>query len=131
MGKEDIKAHEFKPGQSGNPNGRPKGSKNRSTLAKKWLEVKESITNPITGEKEELEQQDIMTLALIKKARKGDVQAHKELMDSAYGKSLQQTDITSGGERIESTPDIKVYSSAPPFASNEEDVDSDKKTEEE
>ena len=31
----------FKKGQSGNPKGRPKGSKNRSTIIKKWLEVEE------------------------------------------------------------------------------------------
>ena len=29
----------YKKGQSGNPNGRPKGSKNRSTIAKKWLQA--------------------------------------------------------------------------------------------
>ena len=48
------------------------------------------ITNPITGEKEKLEQQDIMTLGIIKKAREGDVNAYKALMDSAYGQPLQQ-----------------------------------------
>ena len=30
----------FKKGESGNPNGRPKGSKNRSTIMEKWLEVR-------------------------------------------------------------------------------------------
>jgi hypothetical protein len=41
-----------------------------------------------------------MTLALIKKAREGDVQAYKELMDSAHGKIEQKTDITSKGQKI-------------------------------
>jgi hypothetical protein len=80
----------FKPGESGNPNGRPKGTRNRSTIAREWLEVQQSIKNPITGQNEILQQQDIMTLALIKKANEGDVNAFKELMDSAYGK-LSQT----------------------------------------
>lgn len=87
-------------GESGNPNGRPKGSRNRSTIAKQWLEVSEKIKNPITGKIENLEQQDIMTLALLKKARNGDVAAYKELMDSAYGKIMQQTDITTKGESV-------------------------------
>lgn len=87
-------------GQSGNPNGRPKGSRNRSTIAKQWLEVSQKIKNPITGEEENLEQQDIMTLALIKKARNGDVSAYKELMDSAYGKIVQPTDITTKGDSL-------------------------------
>ena len=35
-----------------------------------------------------------MTLALIKKAREGDVAAYKALMDSGYGAPLQQIDQT-------------------------------------
>ncbi len=85
---------QFKKGQSGNPNGRPKGSRNRSTIVREWLECSESVTNPITGEKETLQQSDIITLALIKKARKGDVNAFKELMDSGFGKSTQTIEHT-------------------------------------
>jgi hypothetical protein len=75
----------FPPGNNANPNGRPKGSKNRSTIARKWLEAMQDSKNPITGELERLTQEDIMTLALIKKARGGDVNAYKQLMDSGYG----------------------------------------------
>jgi hypothetical protein len=84
----------WKKGQSGNPKGRPKGSKNRSTIAKKWLEVKEKFRNPITGEIEELTQEDITTLAQILKARKGDTNAYKALEDSAYGSPTQQINQT-------------------------------------
>jgi hypothetical protein len=97
---ENIEQYKFQPGESGNPSGRPKGSRNRSTLVREWLEVKQKERNPITGQTEELEQQDMMTLALIKKAREGDVQAYKELMDSAHGKIEQKTDITSKGQKI-------------------------------
>jgi len=79
-----------KKGEIRNPKGKPKGTRNRSTIAREWLEVTQYITNPITGEKEKLEQQDIMTLGIIKKAREGDVNAYKALMDSAYGQPLQQ-----------------------------------------
>jgi hypothetical protein len=77
-------------GESGNPAGKPKGTRNRSTIVREWLEVQQSVKNPITGEQEVLEQQDIMTLALIKKAREGDVNAFRELMDSAHGKQTNQ-----------------------------------------
>jgi capsid portal protein len=77
-------------GESGNPAGKPKGTRNRSTIVREWLEVQQSVKNPITGEQEVLEQQDIMTLALIKKAREGDVNAYRELMDSAHGKQTNQ-----------------------------------------
>lgn len=92
--KENIKKHEYKKGQSGNPNGRPKGSKNRSTIAKKWLEVNQNKKNPLTELQEILNQEDLMTLALIKKAKEGDVSAYKELMNSAYGSPLQQVEQT-------------------------------------
>ena len=87
---ENIEKHEFKKGQSGNPNGRPKGSKNRSTIAKYWLSVEQNLKNPLTGQSETMSQEDLMTLELIKKAREGDVNAYKALMDSGYGAPVQQ-----------------------------------------
>ena len=84
----------FEKGKSGNPNGRPKGALNRSTIARKWLEVNQSLKNPLTGENETMSQEDLMTLALIKKAREGDVSAYKALMDSGYGAPLQQVEQT-------------------------------------
>jgi uncharacterized protein YjiS (DUF1127 family) len=94
MSAEDIKKHEFKKGESGNPNGRPKGAKNRSTIARYWLEVNQNLKNPLTGESETMSQEDLMTLALIKKAREGDVNAYKALMDSGYGAPIQQIEQT-------------------------------------
>ena len=81
-------------GESGNPKGYPKGQKNRSTIARQWLEVNQSLKNPLTGENETMSQEDLMTLAQIKKAREGDVAAYKALMDSAYGSPPQQVDQT-------------------------------------
>jgi len=92
---ENITKHEFNKGESGNPNGRPKGRKNRSTIARQWLEVNQSLKNPLTGEQETMSQEDLMTLALIKKARDGDVTAYKALMDSGYGAPVQQIEQTN------------------------------------
>ena len=83
-----------KKGEVRNPNGRPKGALNRSTIARKWLEVNQSLKNPLTGENETMSQEDLMTLALIKKAREGDVSAYKALMDSGYGAPIQQVEQT-------------------------------------
>lgn len=84
----------WKKGESGNPNGRPKGSLNRSTIAKKWLEVlsQEELED---GEVKWLSNEEAMTLALIRKARNGDVNAYKALMDSAYGTAKDTVDINS------------------------------------
>jgi len=85
----------FEKGESGNPNGRPKGAKNRSTIARYWLEVNQDLKNPLTGDTETMSQEDLMTLALIKKAREGDVNAYKALMDSGYGAPVQQIEQTN------------------------------------
>ncbi|GAB3935317.1 DUF5681 domain-containing protein [Larkinella terrae] len=86
---ENIEPHKFPKGVSGNPSGRPKESKNRNTTARIWLDTEENVKNPITKEESRLTQEDIMTLAMIKKARGGDVGAYKALLDSAYGSPKQ------------------------------------------
>lgn len=81
----NLEPHKFKKGEVHNPAGRPKGSKNKSTTARKWLELMENSVNEITGLEETLTQEDLMTLAMIKRAKKGDVKAYKELMNCAFG----------------------------------------------
>jgi hypothetical protein len=91
-------AKPFLPGNNANPNGRPVGSKNRSTIAKKWLEMELSSRNPLTGEMQKLSQEDIITLTQIKKAQYDeDTLAYKALMDSAYGAPKQEIDQTVTG----------------------------------
>lgn len=102
----DGKKTQFKKGISGNIKGKPVGTLNRSTIARRWLEVTQTIKNPLTGKNEKLAQQDIMTLAIIKKARDGDVSAYRELMDSAFGKAIQSTDLTTGGQPIKQSTSI-------------------------
>ena len=77
----------FQPGQSGNPAGRPAGSPNRATVARKWLDVTAKVTNPETKEVETGTLEDRVILGLIGRAMKGDPVAFRELMDSVYGKN--------------------------------------------
>lgn len=95
----------FKKGQSGNPNGRPKGALSRSTLVKKWLLAKEDSVNPITNKVERMTQADIATLALIQKAKNGDVNAFKELMDSGFGKVTDKIEMDA---KVENTDTIDI-----------------------
>ena len=92
----------FPKGVSGNPNGRPKGLRNRSTIVREWLEANYKKVNPITGQTETLQIQDHLVISLIGKALKGDVPAFKELMDSGHGKIIDGLDVTSKGESITS-----------------------------
>lgn len=109
MANEENLRPAWKKGESGNPKGRPKGSKNRSTIAKKWLEVNQEAFNDITGLKELLSQEDLMTLAQIKKAREGDTNAYKSIMDSAFGSPVQQIDQTIIEQPLFPDHDVTEY----------------------
>jgi len=82
----------FGKGNNANPNGRPKGSKNRATVARQYLDLITKQKNGLTGEVEELSQEEVITLAMLLKASKGDVNAYKAVMDSAFGQPKQTTD---------------------------------------
>lgn len=109
-GETPVGAKPFVKGQSGNPAGKKKGTKTRATIALNWLEVNQKIKNPITNETEAMSQEDIMTLSLIKKAREGDVQAYKALMDSAYGAPKQHIE----SENTNTNFDISMIYDQPP-----------------
>lgn len=84
----------YQPGQSGNPKGRPKGALSRSTLARKYLDARlPGKKDPFGVSTEDLTIADMIMLALINKAQKGDINAIRELMDSGYGKN---PDIIAG-----------------------------------
>lgn len=77
-----------KKGEIRNPKGRGH-ARGRATIVREWLMVEQKFKNPLTGQEEILSQADMITLALISKARKGDVAAFRELMDSGYGKNQE------------------------------------------
>ena len=79
-GNKNIRPEDNTAGFQVNPQnaGRPKGKKNRSTILKKWIET--------AGEIDAGTQEDEIVLALIQKAKAGDVGAFKEIMDTLYGK---------------------------------------------
>lgn len=72
-------------GVSGNPAGRPPGTKDKSTIAKKWLEATSRGENYITKQMEDLSEEDWQILSLIKQGRRGNTQAIKMLFDLVYG----------------------------------------------
>jgi hypothetical protein len=87
---ENIQAHKFKKGQSGNPNGRPR----------KLPELDKLLDAVLGEEKEGVTAAEAILKALRLKAAKGDVRAAEILLDRAYGKSKQSIDHTTGGDKI-------------------------------
>lgn len=83
----DGKETRFKKGQSGNPNGRPKGSKGKAKRIRQCLGITTKTDNRLTGEPmATLSIEELITLAIIAKALEGNTNAYRAIMDNAYGK---------------------------------------------
>jgi hypothetical protein len=74
----------FKPGQCGNPKGRPK----------KLPEI-DKLLAEVLGEDEEHNEAKAILKALVARAKKGDTRAAEILLDRAYGKAKQHISLES------------------------------------
>ena len=81
---------------------------NRNTIARIYLAYLQEEVNPLTGIKELLTNEDMITLALIHKAKNGDVNAYKALMDSAYGSVKQSLEVIEAETPIFKQLDIDI-----------------------
>jgi len=99
---EKSKGKTFEPGESGNPSGRPAGSKNRATVAKKILEMEwlipekifQKIKEIFPGIEQKMCVEDIIYITQAHKAiKRGDHQAAKFIIDSRYGAPKQEIDM--------------------------------------
>lgn len=120
----------WQPGESGNPAGKPVGAKNRSTIARKVLEMR-GILPTATFEKlkevypeltQNMTAEEMATLVqLVNAITKGDTNAYKAIFDSAYGMPKQGVEVE--GLQAMAAPVINIYNSAPPMAQSEKEVD--------
>jgi hypothetical protein len=78
------KATQFKPGQSGNPDGRPK---------KRLID---DLLEEILGNNES-EVAGVIAQALVKRARKGDVRAIQLAVERTQGKARQPVEVSGPG----------------------------------
>ena len=91
----------FLPGVSGNPAGKPRGTRNFATVMKTLLELP---TDRIGAEfKDEygrpISKMEAMALVQVKRAEHGDLSAFKEIADRVDGKATQSLDIIHDTER--------------------------------
>ncbi|PZF75874.1 hypothetical protein DK847_16775 [Aestuariivirga litoralis] len=94
------KANQFQPGTSGNPKGRRKGSRNLKDFAREELDRKQRVT--ADGKMRSLSNREIIVLAQINKARKGDSKAFREIL--ALDEGLQ-ADVEKHMGRTDLSPD--------------------------
>ena len=82
-------ATRFRPGQSGNPKGRPKGCKNLATDLKEELEQKILVTEG--GRSQQITKQRAMVKTLLAKALKGDSRAANVLIQLTLGREQAES----------------------------------------
>lgn len=87
-------AQPFPPGESGNPNGRPKGTQNSATRLRRLLDLTQKKKNLVTGEMEELTVLEQMDMAIVAKAIKGKLPEYKEILDRLEGRAKQGLELT-------------------------------------
>ena len=85
----------FKPGQSGNPKGRPFGSRDRRTVI---MDAIIRIGKEKNMTPEEIE--DAIQAAGIEKAFKGSFFHYEAISDGLYGRMTDKMDFTSGGKTL-------------------------------
>lgn len=95
---------QYKPGQTGNPKGRPKGVKNLSTDLQEELESKILITE--ANQRHVVTKQRAMIKTLFAKALKGDTRAVNVLINLILG--LEQTNRNGQVDRVLSKEDQAI-----------------------
>lgn len=83
----------FAKGQSGNPNGRPKGSKNHWSLLTD--ELRKALEKTVTVKGKNVTALEGIIQAMIQKAQAGDVQAAMFIADRVQGKPHQAIEVST------------------------------------
>ena len=109
----------FKKGQSGNPKGRVKGSKNMSTRIREMLEC-ELDYRDLEGNKKKTKIKDILSEKILKMAMGGDIRAMKEVMDRAEGKVMDSIEINA---HVDGEYKIIISNDLAPDLDDEDDED--------
>ena len=88
MAAEWLKEYHFKKGQSGNPNGRPKGLRNIKTILRDLLECDSSETKGVT-------RLEAICAKMVVMAENGDLASIDRVFDRFEGKPEQKNTVTA------------------------------------
>ena len=75
------RSRRFKPGQSGNPNGRPRGAKNFAVAIEQELVTRVTVTE--NGRRRRISKREVIAKHLVNKAAGGDLKAIPLLLNEA------------------------------------------------
>jgi hypothetical protein len=94
---------QWKPGQSGNPGGRPR-------TAPLSQACRELLNAPVPNDPQARTYAQVIAAQLAKKAMRGDVEASRELANRAEGKARQAVDIESTISTVDYASDFADWS---------------------
>ena len=101
---DNIKPHEWKPGQSGNPKGAPKCKTNLYRYFCEYMEMSFEAVQALIKDKnaqKQLSMSQVAALALCAKVGKGEWPQQKEVIERDEGKVPQKTELSgTDGEPI-------------------------------
>lgn len=97
---------QFRPGESGNPSGKPEGTKDRATVYRPLLDMVIEVADPtVKGATKWVTLYEAMALGQIQSAMKGNTRAWQEIQDSLHGKLTDKTEH-SGEVRLKTAKDL-------------------------
>lgn len=94
-GNDAGKEHRFKPGQSGNPAGKPKGTMSLTANLRALMEKEIDVVDPITKEPGKKKIGEVINLRLIANSIKGDARSIKIVQERLEGKPKQEVDVNA------------------------------------
>jgi hypothetical protein len=94
----------FKKGQSGNPRGRPRGSKNMATLVGEALDEKVTVTD--NGRRRKVSKREIIVTQLVNRSAQADLKAMQILLgmvqeiERRTGASTEPTSLSEADRQV-------------------------------
>jgi len=115
----------FKPGQSGNPKGRPRGRKNIHTILEETLFRLVTITE--NGRKRKAPAIEALFLSLLRKSLDGDMRAFEKLLRQLpmLQVAMAADEAREGGEAVDSETDAEALAEFTRMI-READIDNEK-----
>ena len=95
------RSRQFKPGESGNPAGRPRGAKNFATALEQELNARVIVTE--NGRRKRISKREVIAKHLVNKAASGDLKAIPLLLNEA--RAREQNPGGAGPDEILDTPE--------------------------
>lgn len=105
----------WKPGQSGNPNGKKKGTKNIKTTLREMLELKASKKDMERLKRQGVDvppeiahlltQQDLIAISMLTSAKRGKPNATQQVLDRVWGKVMDRQQVSMPDAIVMRMPD--------------------------